>query len=160
MTTRTTPRTVQRSPLLVWTLAAACVVIPVAEVWALISIGGWIGLWPTLALLVVGAAVGAWLMKREGSRAWEALVQAMKGGQLPTGRLADAALVLVGGVLLMLPGFLTDILGLLFLLPATRPLVRRLIGFVVARRQHPRASGDATVIRGEVVEAGIDDGKP
>jgi UPF0716 protein FxsA len=78
-------------------------------------------------------------------------VNAFGSGQLPTGRLADAALVLVGGILLMLPGFLTDLLGLVMILPFTRPLIRRLLAFVLARRVAGTGSGPL-VIRGETVD--------
>ena len=76
---------------------------------------------------------------------------------MPTGELADAALVLVGGVLLMLPGFVTDLFGLLFLLPFTRPLARRLLAFLVGRRLSRMGvwrrvvRRDVTVIEGETV---------
>ena len=73
-------------------------------------------------------------MRHEGRRAWSALNDAFNSGRMPTGELADAALVLVGGVLLMLPGFATDLIGFLFLLPITRPYARRVLAFFVARR--------------------------
>ena len=69
------------------------------------------GLLPTVLILLVEAVVGVLLMRHEGSRAWKALNDAFTKGKVPTGELADAALILVGGVLLMLPGFLTDIIG-------------------------------------------------
>jgi UPF0716 protein FxsA len=110
------------------------VAIPIVEVWLLIAVGHRIGIWPTVLILVAEAIFGAWLMRREGSRAWKALNEALVGGKVPTGHLADAALILVGGVLLMLPGFITDVFGFLFLLPWTRPFARKLIAFFVARR--------------------------
>lgn len=149
MTQSTPPARRRPPPLLFWTLAVAFIAIPLIEVWGLVWIGGWLGLWPTVLLLLVGAVIGAWLTRREGSRAWKALVNAVNGGNLPTGRLADAALVLVGGVLLMLPGFFTDVVGLGFLLPFTRPLVRRLLAFVLAKRV-ARSSTDSMVIPGEL----------
>ena len=78
-------------------------------------------------------------MRHEGSRAWKALNDAYTTGKVPTGQLADAALILVGGVLLMLPGFVTDVFGFLFLLPWTRPFARKMIAFFVARRISKRA---------------------
>lgn len=135
-----------------WLLIAAFIAIPIAEVWVVTSIGGLLGLWPTLALLVVSAVVGAWLTRREGAKAWNALVNAIGTGQLPTGRLADAALVLVGGILLMLPGFLTDLLGLVMILPFTRPLIRRFLAFVLARRVAATGTGPV-IIRGETVDS-------
>ena len=62
----------QARRFLQWTLVVAFVAIPVVEIWMLVSVGGWLGLWPTLALLVLSGAVGAWLMQREGRRAWRA----------------------------------------------------------------------------------------
>ncbi|MCW5953733.1 MAG: FxsA family protein [Propionibacteriaceae bacterium] len=148
----TTPSPQRARRILGWILLIAFVAIPIAEVWVVTTVGSLIGLWPTLALLVVSAIVGALMMRREGPKAWAALVNAFGSGQLPTGRLADAALVLVGGILLMLPGFLTDLLGLVMILPFTRPLIRRLLAFVLARRAADSGTGPL-VIRGETVDA-------
>jgi UPF0716 protein FxsA len=104
------------------------------EVWLLIKVGQQIGLAPTVLILIAEAIIGVLLMRHEGSRAWKALNDAFTKGRVPTGELADAALILVGGVLLMLPGFLTDILGFVFLLRWTRPVARKIIAFFVARR--------------------------
>ncbi|MDQ7991631.1 MAG: FxsA family protein [Propionicimonas sp.] len=152
MTQPLTPAARRSRALLLWFLVIAFVAIPIIEIWLLVTVGGWIGLWPTLGLLVISGLVGAWLTRREGTRAWQALVDAFGGGRLPTGRLADAALVLIGGLMLMLPGFFSDILGLIMLLPFTRPLVRRLLAFVLARNQARTPSG-RIVIKGETVTA-------
>jgi UPF0716 protein FxsA len=117
-------------PLVVVTL----VVVPILEVWLLIQVGQQIGVVWTLAILVVEALLGGWLLRREGRRAWSALNESFGTGRMPTRELTDAALVLVGGVLLMLPGFATDLIGLFCLLPFTRPLARRLLGWLVAGR--------------------------
>jgi UPF0716 protein FxsA len=152
MTQPLTPAARRARTVLLCFLLVAFVAIPIIEIWLLVSVGGWIGLWPTLALLVVSGVVGAWLTRREGTRAWHALADAFGGGRLPTGRLADAALVLVGGLMLMLPGFFSDILGLIMLVPVTRPLVRRLLAFVLARNR-ARTPSDPLLIRGETVDA-------
>ena len=116
-----------------------------------------IGGWWTLAILVGEALLGAWLMRREGARAWKALNESFASGKMPSGELADTALILVGGVLLVVPGFVTDVFGLLFLLPFTRPLARRVLAYFVARRMSSLGvSGayvrrDVTVIEGETV---------
>jgi len=115
-------------------LIALLVAVPILEVWLLIKVGQQLGLLPTILILVAEAIIGALLMRHEGSRAWRALNDAFTNGKVPTGELADAALILVGGVLLMLPGFLTDIIGFLFLLRWTRPVARKIIAFFVARR--------------------------
>ena len=116
-----------------------------------------------MAILLAEALVGGWLVRREGNRTWQALVGALSTGRLPTGELADAALVLVGGVLLLLPGFLTDIIGFLFLLPLTRPLARAAAAFFIARRVNRLglALGQPQRIGGEVIpgEAVADPGQ-
>ena len=73
-------------------------------------------------------------MRHEGSRAWKALERGLRQRTDARRELADTALVLVGGVLLMLPGFVTDMVGFFFLLPFTRPLARKLLTFLVSRR--------------------------
>lgn len=115
-------------------LVVGFIVVSVAEVWLLTAVGSLIGVPWTLAILVAEAVVGAWLMRREGRKAWAALTDAYSTGKMPTGQLADAALVLVGGIMLILPGFFTDVIGLLCLLPFTRPLARRFIGLILARQ--------------------------
>ena len=133
--------------------------LPIFEVWLLIQVGYQIGLWPTLAILVVEAVLGGWLMRREGGRAWHALTVAFGTGKVPTGELANAALVLVGGLLLMLPGFTTDVIGFLFLLPMTRPLARKLVAFFVARRISRLGLARVSPLgRGEVIEGETVDG--
>jgi UPF0716 protein FxsA len=109
-------------------------VVPVLEIAAIIAVGKVIGGWQTLVLLLLESALGAWLVRREGARAWSALRTALRTGQMPSRQLADAALVLVGGTLLLTPGFLTDIVGFFFILPLTRPIARSMLEAAVARR--------------------------
>lgn len=119
-------------------------VMPLFEVAALIGTGRIIGTWPTIALLVLMSAIGAWIMKREGSRAWIALRAALADGRMPARELSDAALVLVGGALLLAPGFITDAAGLFLVLPVTRPITRRWLQTIAERQLLQRAG----VIRG------------
>jgi len=124
-----------------WTwLAAALLVVPILEIYVIIQVGQVIGGWQTLGLLIVESALGAWIVKREGRRAWEALSTAFGTGRLPTRELADAALVLVGGTLLLTPGFVTDVFGFFFVLPFTRPLARRALSWLVARQVRRRGA--------------------
>jgi UPF0716 protein FxsA len=108
--------------------------IPILEIYVLIQVGQAIGIGWTLLLLIADAVFGAWLVRREGRRAWRSLQaslrEAPRTGRVPAREVLDGALVLVGGTLLMTPGFVTDIAGLLCVLPLTRPLVR---AFVVRR---------------------------
>jgi len=115
-------------------LVLALLVIPLLEIVAIIGVGKVIGGWPTFFLLLFESALGAWLVRREGARSWKALSVALNTGRMPSKELADAALVLVGGTLLLTPGFLTDIVGFFFILPFTRPLARRVLEGIVAGR--------------------------
>jgi UPF0716 protein FxsA len=112
-------------------------------------VGQRIGALPTIGLLIAEAFLGAWLMRREGSKTWRALNTAITTGKLPTGEMLDAVLVMVGGVMLMLPGFFTDIFGLIFLLPFTRPIARNLLHLFIARRA-ARSGLDLGVMRAKV----------
>ena len=128
-------------------IALALLVVPLLEVLVIIQVGRAIGGWPTLALLLVESAIGAWLVRREGTRAWEALRTALTTGRMPAVELVDAALVLVGGVLLLAPGFITDIVGFFFVLPISRPITRRWLEAAVERQLLARAG----IVRSDVV---------
>ena len=119
-------------PLLL--LVALLIGVPILEVWILTLVADQIGIGPTLATLVIHAVGGGLLMRHEGRRAWQALTNAYTTGKVPTGHLADAALILLGGTLLMMPGYLTDVIGFLFLFRWTRPFARKMIAFFIARR--------------------------
>ncbi|MFT3860983.1 FxsA family protein [Micropruina sp.] len=123
--------------------------VPIIEVWLLVTVGQHIGAVPTILILIGEAFLGAWLMRREGSKTWTALNNAVATGKLPGGEVLDAVLVMVGGVLVMLPGFFTDIFGLIFLLPFTRPVARNLLQLFIARRA-ARSGIDIDVMRAKV----------
>ena len=146
-------------------LLLALIVVPLLEIYVIIQVGMVIGGWWTLGLLLAVGAVGSWLIRVEGRRTWRALAAAVGGGRLPDRELLDAGLVLVGGVLMLTPGFLSDIVGLFAILPPTRPIARRILTWAVGRQlvrqmEHGRAgrAGSATgpfgghVVAGEVVD--------
>ncbi|MEU5882922.1 FxsA family protein [Spirillospora sp. NPDC047279] len=120
--------------MLAFVLVLAFLVMPILEIYVIIQVGQVIGAWWTVLLLIVESLLGGWIVRREGRRAWRALQETFGRGQVPDRELADAALVLVGGVLLLTPGFVTDIFGFMFVLPFTRPAVRRLLTAWAARR--------------------------
>ena len=144
------------------------VAVPAAEIYVLIQVGQAIGALPTVLLLVADALVGAWLSRREGRRAWRALQEAIVAHRVPAKEVADGALVVLGGAFLLTPGFLTDVIGVLCLLPPTRALLRRALTRVVARRlskpgagpRDPRTIVDGTVVDGTVVDGTVVDGDP
>jgi UPF0716 protein FxsA len=122
-----------------WLLIGLFVALPIVEIYVIIQVGQAIGALPTVALLVAESILGGWLVKREGRRAWDALRTTLRTGRLPGRELLDAGLVLVGGTLLLTPGFVTDVFGFFFVLPLTRPLARRVVTSALARRAARRA---------------------
>lgn len=115
-------------------LVVLLVVVPITEIYLLIRVGQLVGPLPTVLLLVGLSVLGGVLLKREGMRAWRAVGDAVRAGRLPAVEVADGALVLLGGALLLTPGFLTDAVGLLCVLPGSRAVVRRVLTAFVARR--------------------------
>jgi UPF0716 protein FxsA len=110
------------------------IVVPILELWLIIQIGGAIGVVPTLALLLADALLGSLLLRHQGRGAWQRFNKALAERRFPGTEVADGLLIAIGGTLLLAPGFLTDIVGLVFLVPPTRAIVRRLLKSVVARR--------------------------
>jgi len=122
----------RRSP---WALfGLAILVVPFVEIVILVRLGQAIGAGWTVLILIADAVLGAWLVRKEGRRAWEALLSAFSTGRMPGKELADAALILVGGALLITPGFVTDAIGLFCVVPATRPFARSLLARLVSQR--------------------------
>jgi UPF0716 protein FxsA len=132
------------------------VALPIVEIYVIIQVGQAIGAIPTIVLLILESLLGAWLVKHEGRRTWRALTETLSSGQLPGRQLADAALVLVGGTLLLTPGFVSDVFGFFFVLPFTRPVARRIALWFAARRlasrtrrgYAPSRNGVFTIYRG------------
>ena len=123
-----------------WLLIGLFVCVPIVEIYVIVQVGQAIGALPTIALLLVESLLGGWLVKREGRRAWEALRSTLSTGRLPGRELLDAALVLIGGTLLLTPGFVTDVFGFFCVLPVTRPLARRVVTSALARRAARRTA--------------------
>ena len=121
-----------------------------AEVIFLVMVTNALGWW-TVALLIFSTLLGCWLLQREGRRTWGALLESLGRGSLPPGRTADAVLVMVGGLLLIMPGFISDIVGLLLLIPQSRHLVRSTLGKLFGRAIG-NPSEQPVVIEGEVVQ--------
>ena len=101
--------------------------MPIAELALLIQVGQLIGVWWTILLLIADAMLGSWLLRAQGRAAWRRFNEALAGGRLPHREVIDGVLIIFGGALLLTPGFITDIFGLLFLIPPTRAVMRRLL---------------------------------
>lgn len=108
-------------------LVLAFVVVPLVELWVIVEVGGVLGFWPTIAVLLVDSILGAVLVRREGSRAWRKFREALAAGRVPGDEIIQGALLLFGGALLLTPGFVTDVVGLALVLPITRGPVARLL---------------------------------
>ena len=107
-------------------LVALFILVPIAELAVIIQVGQAIGVWWTILLLIVDSILGAMLMRSQGRAAWRRFNDAVGAARVPAREVADGVLVIFGGALLLTPGFLTDIVGLLFLLPPTRAAIRRI----------------------------------
>lgn len=163
---------------LLFTTRVAAVVWLVAEVALVVLLVRWLGWWPVFWLMVATGFVGGWLIKREGVRAWSAVNAAIRSGRAPDRDLSSSRALITGGILLALPGFVTDILGLLMVIPATRGMVRRLWSALVPSMPglhdgRPRGGGaggghsggsasdlpgGGVVIEGEIVEPADESG--
>jgi len=103
------------------------IVVPIAELYVIIQVGQWIGVVPTLILLLADAILGSMLLKHEGRGAWRRFNEALAARRFPGREVADGVLIVIGGTLLLTPGFLTDIFGLFLLVPPTRAIARRVL---------------------------------
>jgi UPF0716 protein FxsA len=166
-------------------IVALLVIVPLVEIYLLIQVGQLLGALPTVLLLLTMSVIGGVLLKREGTRTWQAFRTALGRQRLPATEVADGALVIFGGALLLTPGFATDLVGLLCVLPGSRGVVRRVLtGLLVKRlglvgvagafaaerysgRRDPRGSQvveghvvEGQVVEGQVVEGPFDDDDP
>jgi UPF0716 protein FxsA len=118
-------------PVLV--LIVVFIVVPLAELYVILKVGDAIGVLPTLAILVADSLLGSWLLKSQGRAVWRRFNEAVQAGRVPHSEIIDGVLVIFGGAFLITPGFLTDIVGLLLLIPPTRAGFRRLTRRMIER---------------------------
>ncbi|MBJ6726897.1 FxsA family protein [Geomesophilobacter sediminis] len=118
-------------------------IVPVIEIYLLIKVGSVIGGLPTVAILLAISLLGAYLVRHQGFAILRKIQEELAQGRLPAAQLLDGALVLVGGVLLMTPGFFTDFLGIFFLIPLTRNIIKMWLGLWLRNR----LAGGGFVIR-------------
>ncbi|WHY77904.1 FxsA family protein [Neobacillus sp. WH10] len=103
------------------------IAIPAAEIGLLLFSGKTIGVWPTILLIILTGVIGAYLAKREGLQTIRKAQEQLRSGQIPGEAVLDGICILIGGILLLLPGFITDISGFLLLFPPTRRLFKFLM---------------------------------
>jgi UPF0716 protein FxsA len=130
-------------------LVIAFIIVPIAELAAIIWVGTQIGVLPTVAILIIDSIVGSLLMRHQGRAAWRRFNLALQERRPPAKEVVDGALVIFGGALLLTPGFITDILGLVLLIPPTRAVVRgALMGWFGRRFIIARVAGSAASAAG------------
>jgi UPF0716 protein FxsA len=112
------------------------IVVPVAEIYVIVKVGEAIGVLPTIALLVLDSFLGAALLRSQGRAAWARFNEALARGKIPAREVLDGAMVILGGAFLITPGFITDVIGALLLIPPSRAIFRG----IVARLALSRAS--------------------
>jgi UPF0716 protein FxsA len=135
-------------------LFIAFLLVPVIELYVIVSVAGSIGVVPTLALLVAVSVFGAYMVRREGLGVLTRARRLLRSGELPTDEILDGILVLVAGALLLTPGFVTDAVGLALLIPPVRALGHRFMGRRFLRwLSLPFAAGSAAM-RSAAVRAG------
>jgi UPF0716 protein FxsA len=117
------------------------IVVPIAELAVIIQVGQAIGVWWTIALLIADSVLGSLLMRSQGRAAWRRFNAAMAEGRVPAREVLDGVLVIFGGALLLTPGFISDLLGLLLLLPPTRAVIRAVLVRRLAHRMFVSVSG-------------------
>jgi UPF0716 protein FxsA len=110
------------------------IVLPIAEIYVIIQVGGVIGWAPTLLLLILDGFVGAALARSQGRVAWERFNLALTEGRVPARETLDGAMIIVGGAFLLAPGFITDLIGFALLIPPTRAVFRGVVARLARRR--------------------------
>lgn len=103
------------------------IVVPILELYVIIQVGQWIGVVPTLLLLLADAVLGSMLLKHQGRGAWRRFNQALAARRFPGKEVADGLLIVIGGTLLLSPGFITDVFGVFLLVPPTRAIARKVL---------------------------------
>lgn len=117
------------------------IVLPIAELYVILQVGDTIGALPTVLLLVADSVLGALLLRTQGRTVWRRFNTAVGEGRMPHRELQDGVAVIFGGAFLITPGFITDVIGLLLLIPPTRAIIRRLAMRSISKRFWIRITG-------------------
>ena len=102
-------------------------IIPFAEIYLLLQVGGIIGAFPTILLVVFTAVLGAWLLKQQGFVTFQRFQESLARGEIPAYEMIEGSIILVGGALLLTPGFITDIIGFACLIPQSRKIIAQYV---------------------------------
>jgi UPF0716 protein FxsA len=133
-------------------LVALFILVPLAELYVILKVGDAIGVVPTIALLAADSLLGTWLLRSQGRAVWRRFNQTLAGGRMPHREVMDGVLVIFGGAFLITPGFLTDIVGILLLLPPTRAVIRGVVAKRLGRRVAVTTTGQSYDVDGTATE--------
>lgn len=109
------------------------IIVPAFEIGLLVLSGNTIGIWPTILLIILTGILGAWLAKKEGLNTIRTAQLQMQNGEVPGGLVLDGICILVGGAVLLTPGFITDAVGFFLLIPYTRGMIKALLQRIFAK---------------------------
>ncbi len=121
-------------------------IVPVVELYLLLQLGRWMGPIPTLALVLLTGALGAWLARSQGLAAWTQIQRQQAMGKLPAAALVDGLLILIAGAVLLTPGLLTDLFGFFLLIPAGRKIIREALRRRFEAKIQKRQTGRVVII--------------
>ncbi|SRR5690554_5775657 len=127
------------------TLLTIFILVPILEIYVLISAGKIIGVWPTIGLIILTGMAGAYLLRTQGADVLRRINMSLNQGELPKEDIIDGAMIFCGGLTLFTPGFCTDILGFAMIMPLTRPWLKKWMKHYFKRRVE---SGDIHIYRG------------
>ena len=133
-------------------LIALFIVVPLAELYVILQVGEAIGAVWTVLLLAADSVLGSLLLRSQGRVVWRRFNEALAAGRMPHREVQDGVAVVFGGAFLITPGFITDVVGLLLLLPPTRAVIRRLAMRVISRRVSMRVAASGGPIEGTATE--------
>jgi UPF0716 protein FxsA len=133
-------------------LLAIFIVVPLAELYVILKVGDAIGALWTIALLAADSVLGSLLLRAQGRSVWRRFNEALSTGRMPHREVMDGVLVIFGGAFLITPGFITDIVGLVLLIPPTRAIVRRLVARRLGRRVAVGVVGEPYDVEGTATE--------
>lgn len=128
-------------------LLALFIILPLIELALLIELGGIVGVWPTIALVLGTGAVGAALARSQGARVLREIRAELAMGRMPAARMLDGLMILIGGILLLTPGVLSDLLGIALLFPPSRAVFKQILRIRLERMIRTGRANFTVVVR-------------
>ena len=133
-------------------LLIAFIAVPIIEIALFLEVGGMIGTWPTIGIVILTAVIGSYMMRVQGAMALSSLQSSFQEMRDPTTPIANGAMILLAGALLVTPGFFTDTLGLLLLLPPFRNLIIKFVSARMNIQTYSSATRTSQPVDGDIIE--------